>query len=90
MHEQLCICNGKGKQEVNGYTMTCPLCNGTGKTTVDALKEELKQLKNAHMHQLTKKLETKADIDVLVDAVADLSAKLQILETKVYWLRNEE
>lgn len=88
-------CNGKGKSEANGYTLSCTFCKGKGKATIKELKSELAQLTAAYEHKLMKAIKDAEEFeeaclgpfDVLVRQMAELSARLHTLETKVFWIK---
>ena len=87
-------CDGKGKSEANGYTLSCTFCKGKGKATVKELKSELAELQSAYEHKIMKAIKEAEEfedacltpIDVLVKEMAALSARLHTLETKVFWI----
>jgi RecJ-like exonuclease len=88
-------CNGKGKSEANGYTLSCIFCKGIGKATVKELQSELVQLQCAYEHQIMKaisfgRIPCLTPIDVLVKEIATLSARVHTLETKVFWINGAQ
>jgi len=96
MSEQICpCCNGVGKSEANGYTLSCTFCKGKGKTTVADLKKELAELKLVYENKLMKGIKDAEEsvgpclVDVLISAIAELSARLHQLEVKVFWIKGK-
>jgi DnaJ-class molecular chaperone len=91
-------CNGKGKSEANGYTLSCIFCKGKGKATVKELQSELVQLQCAYEHQIMKAIKETEEfddacltpIDALVKEIATLSARVHTLETKVFWINGAQ